>query len=264
MTYQITTIKLEGYGPWTLSLGSDREYQLQILQSNIYSDLQYLFSNKNGIVFSNRFDEFIAVTNKITFEEHKEISNEISRKYQKIQLSMSIGIDLTPLEANKKSHHIKNNSKYIRESNIYMENQSLMDSLDFESVDLKFQADDYVKILHIDINNSTAITKNLSPYEITNLIIKLHSHMSDMFLKEDGLTFYLGGDNFMIVAKKNMTVDYIKQLIVQLTQITHIHLNCGIGVGKTGRKSAEMATKSLDSIRDFRKKGIILNVYESS
>ena len=177
---------------------------------------------------------------------------------------MSIGIDLTPLEANKKSHYIKNNSKYIMESNIYVENQSLMDSLDFESVNLKFQADDYVKILHIDINNSTAITKNLSPYEITNLIIKLHSHMSDMFLKEDGLTFYLGGDNFMIVAKKNMTVDYIKQLIAQLTQITNIHLNCGIGVGKTGRKSAEMATKSLDSIRDFRKKGIILNVYELS
>lgn len=264
MTYQITAIKLEGYGPWTLSLGSDREYQLQILQSSIYSDLQYLFSNKNGIVFSNRFDEFIAVTNKITVEEHKEISDEISRKYQEIQLSMSIGIGLTPLESNKKSHYVKNNTKCLVESNIYIENQNLINSSNFESVNSKLQSDEYIKILHIDINNSTAITKNLSSYEITNLIIKLHSHISDIFLKEDGLTFYLGGDNFMIIVKKNMTVEHVKQLITQLTQMTKIHLNCGIGVGKTGRKAAEMATKSLDSIRDFRKKGIMLNVYELS
>lgn len=264
MAYQITAIKLEGYGSWTLSLGSDREYQLQILQSNIYSDLQYLFSNKNGIVFSNRFDELIAVTNKITVEEHKEISAEVTRKYQKIRFSMSIGIGLNPLEANKNSYYVKNNANCLTEYNIYMENHDMKHSLDSKSVDLKDQSDECVKILHIDINNSTAITKNLSPYEITNLIIKLHSYISDIFLKEDGLTFYLGGDNFMIVVKKNMTKERVKQLVDQLTQITKIHLNCGIGVGKTGRKAAEMATKSLDSIRDFRKKGIILNVFEVS
>ncbi|HEX7818586.1 MAG TPA: GTP cyclohydrolase IIa, partial [Nitrososphaeraceae archaeon] len=40
MTIQITIIKIEGYGPWTLKLGSDREAQLQIFQANLYSDLQ--------------------------------------------------------------------------------------------------------------------------------------------------------------------------------------------------------------------------------
>jgi GTP cyclohydrolase IIa len=40
MTIQITIIRIEGYGQWTLKLGSDREAQLQIFQAKLYSDLQ--------------------------------------------------------------------------------------------------------------------------------------------------------------------------------------------------------------------------------
>ena len=51
-----------------------------------------------GVVFSNRFDEFIAVTNQINLDEHREIYDEISKKYNKINMTMTIGIDVTPLE----------------------------------------------------------------------------------------------------------------------------------------------------------------------
>ena len=57
MTIQITIIKIEGYGPWTLKLGSDREAQLQIFQAKLYSDLQKLFSKNDAIVYFNRSDE---------------------------------------------------------------------------------------------------------------------------------------------------------------------------------------------------------------
>ncbi|HET8794559.1 MAG TPA: GTP cyclohydrolase IIa, partial [Nitrososphaeraceae archaeon] len=43
MKIQLTIIKIEGYGTWTLTLGSDREAELQMLQSEIYHDLQKLF-----------------------------------------------------------------------------------------------------------------------------------------------------------------------------------------------------------------------------
>jgi GTP cyclohydrolase IIa len=261
VTYQTTVIKLEGYGPWTLSLGGDREYQLQILQSNIYSDLQDLFSNKNGIVFSNRFDEFIAVTNQIDLDGHGEIYDKISKKYNKISMAMTIGIGVTPLESNKKSYYIKNKKEYCIRSGIYAEKENLMkEPRDSKEIDLSMGKD--IKILHVDINNSTAIVKNLSAYEITNLIINLYSKISDIFLKEESLAFYLGGDNFMIIAKKNMTLGKVKEIIEMLTISTKINLNCGIGNGKTGRKAAEMATTSLDLIRDFRQNGTIINVYE--
>jgi GTP cyclohydrolase IIa len=262
VTYQTTVIKLEGYGPWTLSLGSDREHQLQIMQSKIYADVQELFSNKKGVVFSNRFDEFIAVTNQINLDEHVEIYNELSKKYIKLRISMTIGIDETPLKSNKNSHYIKNKKEYLIRPDIYGNKENLLKNSN--EIDSKTKTDDKdVKILHIDINNSTAITKNLSAYEITNLIIKLYSKISNIFLKEESLAFYLGGDNFMIITKKNMTTEKVKEIINLLTKITKINLNCGIGNGCTGRKAAEMSTKSLDLIRDFRQNGTIINVYES-
>ena len=34
---QITVIKITGYGPWTLTLGSDREHEIQMLQASLIS-----------------------------------------------------------------------------------------------------------------------------------------------------------------------------------------------------------------------------------
>jgi GTP cyclohydrolase III len=41
-----------------------------------------------------------------------------------------------------------------------------------------------------------------------------------------------------------------------------IKLNCGIGVGKTGRNAAKNATKALDTIRVLREKGKMEAVYK--
>ena len=125
MTYQTTVIKLEGYGPWTLSLGSDREYSLQILQSKIYADLQESFSCKNGLVFSNRFDEFIAITNQINVGEHGRIYDDLSKKYDKVKLSMTIGIDETPLKSNKRAHFMKNKKEYLVAPDIYANKEDM-------------------------------------------------------------------------------------------------------------------------------------------
>ncbi|MBM3911197.1 MAG: GTP cyclohydrolase IIa, partial [Thaumarchaeota archaeon] len=70
---QLTILKIAKYGPWTLSLGSDREHQLQMLQALLYKDVQKLFSEKNSLVFLNRADEFFAITNGLTLDDHVEI-----------------------------------------------------------------------------------------------------------------------------------------------------------------------------------------------
>lgn len=263
MTYQITVITLEGYGQWTLSLGSDREYQLQILQSKIYADLQDLFSNKNGVVFFNKFDEFIAISNQMSLDDHEKIYDTISKKYDKIRISMTIGSDETPLKSIKKSLYIKNKTEFMIRPNIFYGNMdnTIKEYSQSNQYDLNDSANKDIKILHLDINNSKDLTKNLSSYEITNLIIKLYATISDVFLKEECLAFYLGGDNFMIVSKEDITMEKIKEIIEFLARSTKINLNCGIGDGRTGRKAAEMATKSLDLIREFRKNGKRINVH---
>ncbi len=263
MTYQITVIKLEGYGPWTLGLGSDREYKLQILQSQIYSELQELFSIKNGLVFFNRADELIAITNQINFEEHKEIHTKITEKFDEIKLSMTIGINDTPLGSIKVANNIKNKNEFLIYPSIYGIRKDLQNYTDNAVTRKDTIINSDVKILHIDINDSSTLTKGLSAYEITNLIIKLYSKISDVFLEEKSLAFYLGGDNFMITARKDMDMKRVKELVNYLIENTGVKLNCGIGNGITARKAAERATKSLDEIRQHRKKGTIINVYES-
>ncbi|MDQ4073226.1 MAG: GTP cyclohydrolase IIa [Thermoproteota archaeon] len=257
MTYQTTVIKLEGYGPWTLQLGSDREHKLQILQSRIYSMLQKLFSDKKGLVFSNRFDEMIAITNQIDCNNHIEIHKQVLEKFKEVDISMAIGIDNTPIGSNKKASYVKNKKEYLISPFIFSNEKKDASCLR----DSMFN-DKNVKILHLDINNSTEITKNLSSYETTNTIIRLYSEISTIFLKEESLTFYLGGDNFMVIAKKETSSEKVKEIVEEIDKKTGIRLNCGIGFGATSRKAAELATKALDNIRVFRKKGKIINVYE--
>lgn len=265
MVYQITVIKLEGYGAWTLTLGSDREYALQILQSKIYAELQECFSDKNGLVFSNRFDEFIAVTNQISLHEHKEIHDRLSKKNENIKISMTIGTGKTPLEADKAIHDIRRDTKNMIFPNIYCipENCYVQGNQQANELQSHIRHHD-LKILHIDVNSSTSIAENLSSYEITNLIMSLYLAISNSFLKEKSLTFFLGGDNFMIVAKNDILVEKVTEIVNFLISSTGIKLNCGIGNSNNARSAAERATKSLDSIRAYRRSGKTINVFESN
>ena len=101
----------------------------------------------------------------------------------------------------------------------------------------------------------------LSPYEITSVIVKIYARLSEEFLKKESLTFFLGGDNFMVLSKAATKQD-IEGIISKVTQEMNVRLNCGIGIGRTGRKAANAATKALDTIRDLRHVGKDLPVYE--
>ncbi|HYP43326.1 MAG TPA: GTP cyclohydrolase IIa [Candidatus Nitrosocosmicus sp.] len=267
MVCQLTVIKLEGYGPWTLELGSDREHQLQMLQARMYADLQEYFSEKNGLVFFNRFDEFIAITNQISLLEHKEIFDRISKQNDKIKISMTIGIGETPLESDKKIHEIKKERKNMIYHNIYAIEQEHTKLKNYSKKNEEGSgqgSSNDLKIIHIDVDSSTSIAKNLSNYEITNLLLKLYLEISSLFLKEDSLAFFLGGDNFMVIARNSLDSSKITTLINTLCELCDIKLNCGIGNGKNARTAAMFATKSLDQIRMYRKNGKTINVFESN
>lgn len=241
---QVTLIRIEGYGPWTLTLGDDREHALQMLQAKLYSDLQMQFSKNQGLVFFNRFDEMFAVTNGIDVNKHRDILNTISLSYNELEISMSIGRAETPYKAHLDAYNIRNTSR-INES-----------SLPYE--------DGYVQIIHVDVDNFTSrISAKLSPYEISALIFRLYSILSYRFMEHDALTFFLGGDNFMIPSN-GVSKDDILEIINDIREELEIELKCGVGRAKSAREAASMATNALDTIRAFRKKGRVEKVYEVS
>ena len=236
---QITILKIIGYGPWTLTLGSDREHELQILQSSLYTELQKEFSKRNCLVFLNRADEFFAVSNYMTLEDHILIQKTLKKKFN-IGLSISIGYGNTPFEANQKAYEGKKNEIILnKEHNIF-------GFVNTENKD--------VTIMHFDVDNLSSRRKTLSPYEISSKIFNLYSKMSNYFLKKNSLSFFMGGDNFMVVAS-NEGKKSAKKFVDLIKNEDGILLNCGVGTGKTSREAVKLATKSLDTIRQIRDSG---------
>ena len=105
---QLSILKITEYGPWTLTLGSDREHELQMLQASIYKEVQRLFSEKNCIVFLNRADEFFVVSNGLDLEEHIQIQKTLKKLFE-VGLTISIGYGNSPFEANLKAYEGKQN-----------------------------------------------------------------------------------------------------------------------------------------------------------
>jgi len=237
---QLTIMKITGYGPWTLTLGSDREHELQILQASLYQKIQELFSKKHGLVFPNRSDEFFVITNKISLNDHIEIQKELESKFE-IKLDMSIGSGISPFDANVLANNDKKSKKFLNEKyNIYGS--------------MNGKVEQNVTIMHLDVDGLTEKRQMISPYETSSLMFKLYSKMSDFFLEKKSLTFFMGGDNFMVISNSDHKENAQKFIdIIKLEM--DLFLNCGIGSGVTARDAAKFATQSLDRIREIRDSG---------
>ena len=237
---QLSILKITEYGPWTLTLGSDREHELQMLQASLYKQIQQLFSAKNCLVFLNKSDEFFVVSNGLTLADHIEIQKSLKELF-KVTLTISIGFGNTPFEANLKAYDGKQNNIILnQEHNIF----------GFIDNTLEFN----VSIMHLDVDDLKSKRKDNSPYEISLKVFELYSKIAKYFIEKNSLTFFIGGDNYMVVASndaKNSVQDFI-DMIKNNDKIT---LNCGIGNAQTSRDAVKLATKSLDTIREIRDSG---------
>jgi GTP cyclohydrolase IIa len=262
LTIQITIIRIEGYGPWTLTLGTDREAQIQMLQARIYYDIQRLFSQKECLVYLNRFDEYFAITNGLSLKDHKDLQREIATLYKNLKISMTIGRGNTSFEANVNAYEARKAGNLLdRETRIFGQTISSSPSSKDSSSTTNSNYSESAHIMHIDINGSEKISSKMSPYEITALVMKLYAKLSEAFLKKGAMTFFLGGDNFMVISN-NIKKEDAEIIIRSVANDIGITLNCGIGIGRNGRKAAEAATRALDTIRDLRNEGKIQPIYE--
>ncbi|MCY4489904.1 MAG: GTP cyclohydrolase IIa [Thaumarchaeota archaeon] len=246
---QLSVLKIDGYGPWTLTLGSDREHELQMLQASLYKEVQRLFSARNCTVFLNRADELFAVTNGLTAKDHIDIQQNLQKSFD-IRLSMSIGCADSPFGASMKAYEA------VRDGDILDGENAIFGSVCSGSQD--------VTIMHLDVDNLTSRQKTASPYDVTCIIFGLYARMLEYFRARNSLAFFMGGDNFMVIADKKA-----RQLAGEFIDVARddlgILLNCGIGTAPTARQAVMLATQSLDKIREIRDSGGKKpDVYESS
>ena len=237
---QLSILKITEYGPWTLTLGSDREHELQMLQASLYKHVQELFSAKNCLVFLNKSDEFFVVSNGLSLEDHIEIQKSVKESFE-VSLTISIGYGESPFDANLKAYDGKQNSVILNEE--YSIYGFIDNSLEFN-----------VSIMHLDVDDLKSKRKDNSPYEISLKVFELHSKIGRYFIEKNSLSFFLGGDNYMVIASDDAK-NSVQNFINMIKNDDQISLNCGIGNAKTSRDAAKLATKSLDTIREIRDSG---------
>ena len=209
-----------------------------MLQAKIYFDIQRLFSQKKGLAYSNRFDEYFVITNGISIQDHIEIKNELEDQCKNLKLSMTVGYGLTPFEANRNAHIARKSSEQTYRT-IGIFGKTIPSSL---PASRGGSHSSFVQLMHIDIDHSTEVGSILSPYEITCLVSKIYSRLSDEFLRKQSMTFFIGGDNFMVISNGSTNED-AKRVIEKTTADLDIKLNCGIGIAMTGRRPLRLLPK---------------------
>jgi GTP cyclohydrolase IIa len=181
-----------------------------------------------------------------------DIQRELTKLYPQLGFSMSLGYGDTPTQADRSAFEARKNGVQIASRGIY--------GHDLHGNQLGNHMTD-IRIMHIDISGLSKLNLEMSPYQVTSMIFDIYSRLVDKFMEKDCLTFYLGGDNFMVVAS-NILKEEVENILLGITEDTRIPLNCGIGKGKTGREAAMIATKALDKIRELRDNGTHVSIYE--
>ena len=166
---------------------------------------------------------------------------QMLKKLFEVTLTISIGYGNTPFEANLKAYSGKQNNILLNQE--YAIFGFIDNSLEFD-----------VSIMHLDVDDLKSKRKDNSPYEISLKIFELYSKIGRYFIEKNSLTFFMGGDNYMVVAS-NEAKNSVQSFIDMIKNDYNISLNCGIGNAYTSRDAVKLATKSLDTIRDIRDSG---------
>lgn len=180
----------------------------------------------------------LAVSNGITEGEHHQIKDNVQNEFP-ITVSMGIGVAENPFQAQLRA------SKLLQEKGSAQSptRKSIIAHQGTLALDRA-----YVQVAHFDIDGITEThTDHASAYDTSLHIMMLYTEMMQSFRKHDSLLFYIGGDNFMGLAN-GVSLEQIESILTSYRS-RNIKLKCGIGIARTGRKAAELASLNLDHIR---------------
>ncbi len=238
---QMTLIQIDNYGPWTVTPRPRTESDLQILQAELYADIQRQVAARKGLVFYTRFDNLLAITNGLTVEDHLRIQRSIRNRYP-ITISMGIGAAETPHEAQKLATIALQNEGGAQSS-------ERKEILAVDSI-IENPEDSFVQVAHIDINSVTeTLTDIESAFDTSFMVNKTQHYLMTKLVKRGALLFFIGGDNFMSPCNGLSEKD-IENLLVEIDEEIGIGLKAGIGRSDNAEDAAYMADIGLEEIRD--------------
>ncbi|WP_297980948.1 GTP cyclohydrolase III [uncultured Methanobrevibacter sp.] len=238
---QMTLIQIDNYGPWTVTPKPRTESDLQILQAELFADVQRQIAAKKGLVFFTRFDNLLAVTNGLTEEDHMRIQRSIRNRYP-ITISMGVGAAETAHEAQKLATIALQKEGGAQSS-------GRKEILAIDSI-IENPEDSFVQAAHIDINSVTeTLTDIESAFDTSFMVNKAQHYLMTKLRDKGALLFFIGGDNFMSPCN-GLSEDDITQILKEIDEEIGIGLKAGIGRADNMEDAAYMADIGLEIIRE--------------
>ncbi len=219
---RISVVELIGYREWTESLGNDREWRIQIIQSRLYSMLQHVASRAGGFALPLRYDYMLVVSSNMGPDRHKEMLDELlSIAPTPVRIASACGP--TPREAEARA------SELLRglEPNMHAYEEC--------------GEEEYVATAHIDINDFTRRTSYKDIYDTYKTILDLLGRLYKGIGGLGGLVSYLGGDNVAAFIPGSG--------VERLAEILDEDLKAGVGIAPTARRALRLAAEALHEIR---------------
>ena len=235
---QLTLLQIDNYGPWTVTPEPRFEAELQVLQSELFAELERRFTEHHGLVFQTRFDNMLAVTNGISLEEHRKIQAAVNEKFP-VTVSIGIGVAPTPYEAQVRATLALQQAGSSR-------SPKRMGALAGEV--LASWEEGWVQLAHMDLNHSALLTDSEPIYDTHFLLQRVHLSLMSALMRRKALVFYTGGDNFMAISN-GLEVGELEAVILELKRELGVGLKAGVGAARTAELAARLASEGLHEIR---------------
>jgi len=240
---QLTHIQIDNYGPWTVEPEPRREMDLQTLQSRLFADIAQFVGSRDGYAFFTRFDNMVAVTNGLDSDAHALIQESIGNRYP-VSISLSIATDSSPASA------LGTATNQLQDAGS-AQDRGRTEILRGDPIPEAKRRDDDVQIAHFDVNDATGkYTDQLNEFDsFINIEQGYAELMQYMRRAHDSLSFFVGGDNIIVVCDAVDESGYF-DAIEHVREAVEIDLKVGVGTDRTAQAAGMAAKHALETCRE--------------
>ncbi len=221
MPLVVGIVELIGYREWTESLGSDREWKIQLTQSRLYAGLQEEAAKQGGFIAPLSFDVMAVIANGMAFEG-------LEKLYQ-------LAARLSPVPVSITVSTLEKGFPRSTEPGLKL----VTDRLDYP-----------VAALHIDLNSFTTRRRSLNPVTVYTEVLKTYVELASR--TRNAIPAYLGGDNIAVFTAAEEAEETARKLL----EILEPDYKIGVGIGPNARQALKAAAEALHRIRTLRDRNI--------
>ncbi len=223
MSLVLGLLELVGYREWTESLGPDREWSIQVLQSRLYSELQRIAALREAFLVPLSIDNMVLVLNGVPQRYYREI-------YEEAAGLAPVPVGLT----------------------VICSRDPVIDLYPQGEPGLRVRTGSTggnVAALHVDMDYFSGLRERAGSIASYVRIIDFYSRLSKRLSGTPSIATYLGGDNLLVFTAEEAMG---RVLSVIRNIIGGDDYKIGVGIARTPRRALAGAAKALAALREKR------------